>query len=329
MVLAKRCPGRTAIMHPPMASCRVPFPLLAVLASLCGAAVAQLGELPAPYWPYCSTTGNYTDGGQFNKNLEQLLSTLSGAAARNNWFQTSTAGTGEDKVFGHIMCYADSNTTQCLDCLAWAPREITTLCQGSRNASAIYGACLIRYSDRNFIGDQVSYGIKPGGLIWTFFSYATDMGTMVAARSRLMEKLAEKIADSSLQLYNYSLPYMDPLLGTDVISGLAQCTRDLAPSECNRCISVYTGWASKLFPNNSGGAIKGYNCYLRYQLGALNITMPPQATLPPPMPHVTELPPSTPPMPRSKSSSPIYALLLLHIYKFLQTCSSYNVNASR
>jgi hypothetical protein len=36
-------------------------------------------------------------------------------------------------------------------------------------------------------------------------------------------------------------------------------------------------------PNNSGGAIKGYNCYLRYKLGALNITVP----------HVTELPPST------------------------------------
>jgi hypothetical protein len=167
----------------------------------------------------------------------------------------------------------------------------------------VYGACLLRYSDTHFFCEEVPDG--PSGVIWAFLPYTTDMDTMVVARSRMMEELAEKAGDLPLRLYNYSLPYMDPLLGTSMVSGLAQCTQDLAPSECNRCISMYTTWALKLFKNNSGGAIKGYNCYLRYKLGALNITMPPQTTLQPPMPHVTELPPSTPPMPRSKSSSSI------------------------
>ncbi|KAM0829729.1 hypothetical protein ACQ4PT_066693 [Festuca glaucescens] len=192
------------------------------------------------------------------------------------------------------MCYADSSAAQCLDCLALAPVWITTLCRGSRNASAMHRACLLRYSDTHFLGISTNRAV-----IWAFLPYATGMDTMVAARSRVMEELVKKAGDLPLRLYNYSIPYTDPLLGTDVVSGLAQCTRDLAPSKCGRCISMYTAWAWRLLPNNSGGVIKGYNCYLRYKLGALNITLPPQRTPPTPVPRITdsELPPSTPPMP--------------------------------
>jgi hypothetical protein len=166
-----------------MASCHVSLPLLAVLASLCGAAVAQRGELFGPFSPTCSTTSNYTDSSLFKKNLEQLLSSLSSSAAGNGWFQTSTVGTGADKVFGLIMCYADSNAAQCLDCLTWAPATITTTCQGSRNVSAVYGACLLRYSDTHFFREEVPDG--PSGVIWAFLPYTTDMDTMVVARSRM------------------------------------------------------------------------------------------------------------------------------------------------
>jgi hypothetical protein len=293
-----------------MASRRAPLPLLAIVASLCGAAVSQESKFTSSISRSCSTTGNYTDGSQFKKNLEQLLSTLSSAATSNDWFNTSTVGTGPDKVFGLIMCYADSNTTQCLNCLALAPAGITTVCPGSREVNALYDACVLRYSDTHFFGDVVTYDIDDSVMFGTLFQEATEIDTMVQARSRLMEELTKKAGDLPPRLNYYSLPYKDPLLGTDVISGLAQCTRDLAPSECNRCISMYTQWASILFPNNSGGAIKGYNCYLRYKLGALNITMPPQRTPPTPMPRITdsELPPSTPPTPPSmfSSSSTLY-----------------------
>jgi hypothetical protein len=278
-----------------------------VVASLCGSAVSWGSD---PIDSLCSTAGNYTDGSQFKKNLEQLLSTISSAAASNDWFNTSTVGTGPDKVFGLIMCYADSSSTQCLDCLALAPAGVRTVCRGSRDVSAMYDACMLRYSGFNFFGDKVTYGIDPYSIIFRSYPYATDMDTMVEARSPLMEELMERAGDLSPRMHYLSLPYNDSLLGTDVISGLAQCTRDLAPSECNRCISMYTQWASILFPNNSGGAIKGYNCYLRYKLGALNITMPPQRTPPTPMPRITDskLPPSTPPTPPSmfSSSSTLY-----------------------
>ena len=80
--------------------------------------------------PSCSRTANYTDGSQYKKNLDQLLAALPTAVGDNGWFYNGTAGTGGDQVFGLIMCYADRNETQCLECLAGAPAGITALCPG-------------------------------------------------------------------------------------------------------------------------------------------------------------------------------------------------------
>jgi hypothetical protein len=103
--------------------------------------------------------------------------------------------------------------------------------------------------------------------------------------------------DMALKITTFSLPYTDSGLRTDVISGLAQCTRDLPPSECQRCISSYAALMPELFTNRSGGEMKGYSCYLRYQLGPFDITMPPDEPATPPVPA---LPPSTSSRPAGK-----------------------------
>ena len=66
-------------------------------------------------------------------------------------------------------------------------------------------------------------------------------------------------------------------MGSQEMYGLAQCTRDLNGSQCTRCITSYAKRLGKLFLNNTGGAIKGYSCYLRYLVAPINITLPPVA----------------------------------------------------
>jgi hypothetical protein len=90
--------------------------------------------------------GNYTDGSQFKKNLGELLAALPAEAGANGWFYNGTAGTGADRVFGLVMCFADRNATQCRECLA----GIATACPGSRNVSAAYDACVLRYSAKRW-----------------------------------------------------------------------------------------------------------------------------------------------------------------------------------
>ncbi|CAD6341005.1 unnamed protein product [Miscanthus lutarioriparius] len=163
--------------------------LLATLALLFVAAAAQNNEIMLPAWPSCSTTDNYTDGSQYKKNLDQLLSRMPTAAGDNGWFYNGTAGTGADEVFGLIMCYADRNATQCLDCLSRAPAGITTVCPGSRNVSAAYDACVLRYSGTDFL----SVASRNAAFYVTWFS-TVDQARLEDARSSLMNQLARTAA---------------------------------------------------------------------------------------------------------------------------------------
>jgi len=192
--------------------------LLATLALLFVTVAAQNNEIMLPAWPSCSTTDNYTNGSQYKKNLDQLLSRMPTAAGDNGWFYNGTAGTGADEVFGLIMCYADRNATQCLDCLSRAPAGITTVCPGSRNVSAAYDACVLRYSGTDFL----SVASRNAAFYVTWFS-TVDQARLEDARSSLMNQLARTAAGSPpLFLANESAPLAG---SSDSVYGLAQCTR--------------------------------------------------------------------------------------------------------
>ncbi|TVU49219.1 hypothetical protein EJB05_00517, partial [Eragrostis curvula] len=236
-------------------------------------------KLPLPFAPSCSTTGNYTDGSQFKKNLDQLLARMPAAAGDNGWFYNGTAGTGgdggADTVYGLIMCYADRNATQCLDCLAGAPAGITTVCPGSRNVSAAYDACVLRYSDTPFFSVA-----DPSEAFYVYWpaDAGIDENALDDARSRLMNQLAKTAADSPLLVANGSGAYGG---APDAMQGLAQCTRDLTAGQCTWCLTTYIAKLRGLFPNNTGGQIKGYSCFVRYNIGAFEVTLPPRVASPP------------------------------------------------
>ncbi|CAL5092475.1 unnamed protein product [Urochloa decumbens] len=245
--------------------------LLATIAVLLAMASGQDDGILRPFAPTCSTNGNYTAGSQYKKNLDELLASLPAAAGDNGWFYKGSAGAGADEVFGLVMCYADRNATRCLDCLSRAPAGITAVCPGSRSVSAAYDACVLRYSPAPIPTDA--------DLGAVFAVFATVRGVPVTSGAvrdawvPLMSKLTGGVASSPLRIANGSTPYSGP--PAQEMYGMAQCTRDLNASECSRCISSYTDRLGKQFPNNTGGAIKGYSCYLRYLVVPIDITMPP------------------------------------------------------
>jgi hypothetical protein len=248
---------------------RLPL-LLAVIASLCAAAVGQDGKPVLPFAPSCSTTDNYTDGSQYMKNLDQLLAGLPVAAAFNGWFYNSTAGAPgtPDQVFGLTMCYADRNAKECQECLAGAAVGIKSMCPGSRNVRAAYDACVLRYSPTpSFsIADlDVAFYVTVAGT-------AIDPERMRNAWLPLMTNLAWRAASSSSRVANATTPYD----AASLVYGLAQCTRDLNATECSRCLSSLVGQLRTRFTNETGGAVKAYSCYVRYQLGAFDVTLPPE-----------------------------------------------------
>ncbi|CAL4891100.1 unnamed protein product [Urochloa decumbens] len=252
-----------------------PLLLLATVSMLFDMASGQDDDIPPPSGgdAFSCSYANYTNGSQYKKNLDRLLDTLPTAAADNGRFYKDSAGAGADEVFGLIMCFADWNATECRECLAGAAAGIKRECPGSRSVRAMYDACMLRYSaapipptaDLGAIFEEYAYG-EP----------VTSLG-LANALMRLMAKLTAGVTASPLLLANDTAPYSS----SQTMYGLAQCTRDLNATECTRCINDYVDRLVDMYPNKTGGAMKGYSCYLRYQVGTFQITLP---TMPPQQP---------------------------------------------
>ncbi|XP_051184541.1 L-type lectin-domain containing receptor kinase IX.1-like [Lolium perenne] len=284
-----------------MASSRRVLLLLAVVASLCATVVGQ-GVLP--FAPSCSTADNYTAGSQYKKNLDQLLAGLPAAAGSNGWFYNATAGAPgtADQVFGLIMCYADRNASQCQECLAGARAGIMTVCPGSRTVRAAYDACVLQYKPAPPFAGTANLDVA----FYVTFTvpFPINPDTMAGAWLRLTSDLTGRAAGTPSRIANGSTAYD----ASWQVYGLGQCTRDLNASECSRCLSSVVGKLPELFQNQSAGAVKAYSCYLRYQIGAFDITLPPEPLQPPPPPSSSSQPETPPPPPPSSRTGLVIGL---------------------
>ncbi|XP_037432348.1 cysteine-rich receptor-like protein kinase 10 [Triticum dicoccoides] len=233
----------------------------------------------------CSTVGNYTDGSKYHVNLDRLLSAIPVAADSNGFFN-GTFGAVGDEVFGMFMCYADDADSECQDCLTRAPEGIMKVCPHSRTVRAVYSACTIQYSNKSFFSvadltvvDMVDLSVAPRleqtprrtwnnrdpegwhqGVI--LVGYVVDTAGMSHARFKLIHRLMVKACQRDERIAEGRQKFTDP----EWVQAVVQCTRDLPASECTRCLTYYTDQLPRLFPNNSGGAIKGSSCYLRYAI---------------------------------------------------------------
>ncbi|KAL6888401.1 hypothetical protein ACP4OV_009427 [Aristida adscensionis] len=237
----------------------------------------------------CSTIGNFSGDSQYQVNLGDLLRDLPARAIADRGYANATAGMDPDAVFGLSMCYADYGWLQCQDCLRGSARWAQKLCPSSRLVTAVYDACILRYSDEPFlsIADiDAQYGASADSVVAD-----ADMAGMNATRWALMTQLAAQAAGSPLRFGNGSKGYRVSGGESRVIYGLAQCTRDLGAAECTRCLSTFVATLSSSYPNNTSGLVKGYSCYVRYQIGkGFNITIPPQIAAPPPPPGLSPRP---------------------------------------
>jgi len=236
-------------------------------------------------WPYCSTTGNYTVASSYQVNLVKLMADLQAGAIDNRGFNVSMAGKSPDTVFGLIMCYADRTWDQCQNCVRASTAGVQQTCPFSREMKACYDACVLRYSNESFLSVA---DLNVAFYVWKD-AYVTDMVGMNATRWTLMSRLMGEASSSPLRLANQSEVFQDSDGSSQLMYGLVQCTRDLNASECTRCLTYLVAELSSSRPNNTYGAVKGYSCYVEYQIGRdLGIMLPP-----PPPPEPSPPPPVT------------------------------------
>ncbi|XP_062159475.1 cysteine-rich receptor-like protein kinase 44 isoform X2 [Alnus glutinosa] len=206
----------------------------------------------------CNNTANYTSNSSFSVNLNLSFSYLNANAYTNRFYNTST-GQLPDKAYSLFLCRADISPELCQNCIMDASEIIRDRCPNQEEAFIMYDECMLRYSNRSIFSVME---IIPPCIFFSQYNISADSGRFNSTLAGLMDGLVAK-ANSSSDLFatgdvNYT--------SLSRIYGLAQCTPDISPVECNNCLHVSVTAMLSLFHGKQGGRVFRPSCNIRYEI---------------------------------------------------------------
>lgn len=198
----------------------------------------------------------------FQNNLATLCNVLPGKAQASG-FASGAFGEAPHTAYGLALCRGDFTGAQCSSCLAMGlNRALSTICVQSKNASVFYDQCQFYFSDKDILtGDSNSPDTT---------AYAWNMNNVsngnVAAFDALVKRLLAAVADAASDAVGrYGTGQAGfPPEATNVYA-LAQCTPDLTPEQCRRCLGDLFGKMSRWLTGRVGGRVLGVRCNIRYE----------------------------------------------------------------
>ncbi|KAF9683442.1 hypothetical protein SADUNF_Sadunf04G0014000 [Salix dunnii] len=209
----------------------------------------------------CSNNSNYTDNSPFQNNLETLMSSLSSNASVSKNFNTST-GIDPDRVYAQYMCLKYVTNERCSACIAVASQDIRQLCPGDKEAVVWEELCQLRYSNQSFLGILDVSGNIPQYNAKNI-SNPEDLSLVV---NKTLSGLIKKAAfDPSANMYATE---EGPFTNGDSFFSLVQCSTDLSPNDCYKCLEVAIKNVTTCCKSSRGARIFSRSCYLRYELYA-------------------------------------------------------------
>ncbi|TVU19997.1 hypothetical protein EJB05_36183, partial [Eragrostis curvula] len=231
--------------------------LLALL--LCLLTLTAPANADDPFYTDCPSNMNYTRGSAFQTNLDALLSSLPAAAAASSGFSENITGAAPDKAYGFAQCRADLNASDCRACLDASVHDIASMCTaGQKNAMLVYDACLLRHANASFFGavetSVVVYAWNPQN--------ATQPAQFTSALGALMGNVTTKAAYASPRMFAVGSAAVTPFVN---IYAMAQCTRDLAGDDCNRCLATAVAFIPTCCNEKQGGRIVYRSCSIRFE----------------------------------------------------------------
>ncbi|VAH19593.1 unnamed protein product [Triticum turgidum subsp. durum] len=258
-------------MAPSPRAMRSLSPLYSLLL-LTGAAMAAAD----PWSTDCPSDTNYTRGGVFQANLDDLLSFLPAAASVAAGLAENTTGREPDEAYGLAHCRADVNASECRSCLDTSARDAAIKCPGQKKSTLFYEACLLRHSNVSFFGVADMSWLT--GLCNAV--NATQPELFKTQLGALMNNLSSRAA-SSPRLFAADTVDLTPFTK---IYGMSQCTRDLAGDDCNRCLAVAVSYIPKFCDGREGGRVATRSCSIRYELYPFYNAQAAEAAMSPPAP---------------------------------------------
>uniref|UniRef100_M8BDH8 Uncharacterized protein n=1 Tax=Aegilops tauschii TaxID=37682 RepID=M8BDH8_AEGTA len=196
-------------------------------------------------WSVCGDSGEYDDKSQYLAKLNLVAAALpKNASASPNLFATGEAGAVPEKVTALALCRGDANSRACSSCLANAFAHLPNACPGSKEAVIYYDACMLRYSDIQFLSadDSGPLGVELTYTVRNDANATSEPARYQRAVATLMNATADYAAYNSTRRFEYETkpfingPVMVQLPATSPSSGAPMPPASATAEGCNLVI---------------------------------------------------------------------------------------------
>lgn len=197
----------------------------------------------------------YTPGSPYENSVNSLLTSLVNSAMFTNYNNFTIQGTTSSSAtaYGLFQCRGDLSNDQCSRCVARAVSQLGTLCLDSCGGALQLDGCFVKYDNATFLGveDKTEVTKKCG----------PSIGLTSDALTRRDAVLAYLQASDGTTYKTFRTS------GSGDMQGMAQCTGDLSPSECQDCLSDAIGRLKTECGASTWGEMYLAKCYARYSEG--------------------------------------------------------------
>uniref|UniRef100_A0A0D9WZV9 Uncharacterized protein n=1 Tax=Leersia perrieri TaxID=77586 RepID=A0A0D9WZV9_9ORYZ len=199
-------------------------------------------------------------------NINLIAATLPrNASASPNLFATAenVGAAAPDKVSAVALCRGDANASSCLACLTQAFRDLPNACAYRKVAAIFYDSCQLSYTNSTIAAGDFKAKIQAYVYSTTSFNVTTE-----AARfNRVVAALVNATADYAARR-NSTRRYASGEAGFNrefpKVYSWAQCTPDLTPAMCRRCLAQIIGRYLPYFENNVWAFTRSVRCSFQY-----------------------------------------------------------------
>ncbi|KAL4201487.1 hypothetical protein AMTRI_Chr02g216370 [Amborella trichopoda] len=232
----------------------LPFLSLCLIAHLHGTMSAE------PLYHICSSTPTYhTTYTSFHHSLSPLLHLLHTLAAKTSITGFATASSPDHHLHGLALCRGDVMRQDCKACVENATIEISHLCPGKEEAIVWFDNCLLRYSDKDFIG-EVDESNK--FYMWNIYNISQRQ-VFNRHLGELMYELSSKASSSH---FFFATGEVEVIREKTMIYGLTQCSNDLSSGDCKACLDEVIGELPTCCSGKQGGRVLTESCSIRYEV---------------------------------------------------------------
>ncbi|MCL7022795.1 hypothetical protein MKW94_013614 [Papaver nudicaule] len=232
--------------------------------------IAQAQESTPYYlaWKFCFGT-NYTANSTYRTNLNLFFSSLSTKFTNNtvplHGYHNIKIGESPNTVYGSLHCREDMAPAICSKCVQIATERVimqNSGCPNRKTAILFYNGCILRYSDENYF--SVLRQQPSINLTYTDNSVVDQVQYIDIITGLLDDLVIEAVTNTSISPSLYATRSANYTM-SDQVYVMVQCTPDLTPSVCYKCLRSAVGRLSGCCSGAQGARVLFPSCTFRFE----------------------------------------------------------------